>query len=59
MAIHESTLNGGYIVGASASGLLYQQLSMRAVVLFCLGSSLAAFLTQGLLLSRLRGEKRR
>ncbi len=55
MAVHESTLNGGYIVGASASGLLYQQFSMRAVVLFCLGSSLAALLTQGLLLARLRG----
>jgi MFS family permease len=54
MAIHESTLNGGYIVGASVSGLLYQQLSMRAVVVFCLGSSLAAMLTQGLLLSRIR-----
>jgi MFS family permease len=59
MAIHESTLNGGYIVGASASGLLYQQLSMQAVVLFCLGSSLAAFLAQVLLLSRLRGRPRR
>ena len=59
MAIHESTLNGGYIVGASASGLLYQQFSMRAVVLFCLGSSLAALLAQGLLLSRMRGRGRR
>jgi len=59
MAMHESTLNGGYIVGASASGLLYQQFSMRAVVVFCLGSSLAAILTQGLLLSRLRGRGRR
>jgi MFS family permease len=59
MAMHESTLNGGYIVGASASGLLYQQFSMRAVVVFCLGSSLAAILTQGLLLSSLRGRGRR
>jgi MFS family permease len=59
MAMHESTLNGGYIVGASASGLLYQQFSMRAVVVFCLGSSLAALLTQGLLLSSLRGRGRR
>jgi hypothetical protein len=58
MAIHESTLNGGYIVGASASGLLYQQFSMRAVVVFCLGSSLAAILAQGLLLSRMRGRGR-
>jgi MFS family permease len=59
MAIHESTLNGGYIVGASVSGLLYQESSMRAVVIFCLGSSLAAILTQGLLLSRLRAGVRR
>jgi len=59
MAIHESTLNGGYIVGASVSGLLYQQSSMRAVVVFCLGSSLAAILTQGVLLSRLRGGRRK
>jgi MFS family permease len=59
MAIHESTLNGGYIVGATVSGMLYQQSSMRAVVAFCLGSSLAAILTQGLLLSRLRGRGRR
>jgi MFS family permease len=54
MAIHESTLNGGYIVGASATGFLYQEFSMRAVVLFCLGSSLAAILTQGLLLAWIR-----
>ena len=54
MAIHESTLNGGYIVGATMSGMLYQQSSMRAVVAFCLGSSLAAILTQGLLLRRAR-----
>jgi len=54
MAIHESTLNGGYIVGATVSGMLYQQSSMRAVVAFCLGSSLAAILTQGLLLRRAR-----
>jgi MFS family permease len=59
MAIHESTLNGGYIVGASVSGMLYQQSSMRAVVIFCLGSSLAAILIQGMLLSRLRGRGRR
>jgi MFS family permease len=59
MAIHESTLNGGYIVGATVSGMLYQQSSMRAVVAFCLGSSLAAILTQGMLLSRLRGRGRR
>jgi hypothetical protein len=32
---------------------------MRAVVVFCLGSSLAAILAQGLLLSRLRGRARR
>jgi predicted MFS family arabinose efflux permease len=54
MAIHESTLNGGYIVGATVSGMLYQQSSMRAVAAFCLGSSLAAILTQGLLLRRAR-----
>jgi MFS family permease len=54
MAIHESTLNGGYIVGASVSGMLYQHSSMRAAVVFCLGSSLAAILTQGMLLSRIR-----
>jgi MFS family permease len=59
MAVHESTLNGGYIVGASVSGLLYQESSMRAVVVFCLGSSLAAILIQGLLLFRLRGRARR
>jgi len=50
MAIHESTLNGGYIIGASVTGLLYQEFSMRVVVAFCLGSSLAAILTQSLLL---------
>jgi MFS family permease len=59
MAIHESTLNGGYIVGASVSGMLYQHSSMRAAVVFCLGSSLAAILGQGMLLSRLRGRGRR
>jgi MFS family permease len=59
MAIHESTLNGGYIVGASVSGLLYQEFSMRAVVGFCLGSSLAAILTQGVLLSRIRARRAR
>jgi len=47
MAVHESVLNGGYIVGSTVSGVLYQQLSMRAVVLFCLGCSLAALLAQG------------
>jgi len=59
MAVHESVLNGGYIVGATASGLLYQEFSMRAAVAFCLGSSLAAILTQGLLLSRMRARGRR
>jgi MFS family permease len=56
MAIHESVLNAGYITGASVSGLLYQQYSMRAVLLFCLGSSLLALLVQGILLAR-RPEK--
>jgi MFS family permease len=54
MAIHESVLNTGYITGASVCGLLYQQYSMRAVVLFCLGSSLLALLVQGILLARFR-----
>jgi len=54
MAIHESTLNGGYIVGASATGFLYQEFSMRTVVLFCLGCSLTSILAQGLLLARIR-----
>jgi MFS family permease len=59
MAVHESTLNGGYIVGASVTGLLYQEYSMRAVVVFCLGCVLTAILIQGLLLSRMRGRARR
>jgi predicted MFS family arabinose efflux permease len=59
MAVHESVLNGGYITGASATGLLYQRLSMRSVVLFCLGSCLAAMLIQGLLLARGRAKKAR
>jgi len=57
MAIHESVLNGGYIVGASVSGVFYQVYSMRSVVLFCLGTSLVAILTQGVLLTR-RGAQR-
>lgn len=48
MAVHEVVLNGGYILGSTVCGLLYQRLSMRAVVLFCLGCSLAALLAQGL-----------
>jgi MFS family permease len=59
MAIHESTLNGGYIVGASVTGLLYQEYSMRAVVVFCLSCVLTAILIQSLLLSRMRGRARR
>jgi len=59
MAIHESTLNGGYIFGASATGLLYQRFSMPAVVMFCLATSIGALLTQGLLLARLRRGVRR
>ena len=54
MAVHESVLNTGYITGASVSGLLYQQYSMRAVLLFCLASSLLALLGQGILLVRYR-----
>ncbi len=54
MAVHESILNTGYITGASVCGLLYQQYSMRTVVLFCLGSSLLALLVQGILLARFR-----
>ena len=57
MASHESVLNGGYIVGASVSGVLYQEYSMRSVVLFCLGTSLVAMLAQGVLLTR-RGAQR-
>lgn len=59
MAIHESTLNGGYIVGASVSGLLYQEFSMRVVVAFCLGSSLIAILIQSLLLFPFLSRRRR
>ena len=59
MAIHESVLNGGYIVGASVTGLLYQQFSMKAVVGFCLGCSITAILVQGFLLSRMRSGVKR
>jgi predicted MFS family arabinose efflux permease len=54
MAIHESLLNGGYIVGATAGGSLYQHVSMSAVVLFCLGCSVAALAVQIALLGRFR-----
>lgn len=54
MAIHESLLNGGYIAGASAGGILYQEFSMSVVLFFCLASALAALLAQGGLLLRLR-----
>jgi MFS family permease len=47
MAIHESLLNGGYITGATAGGLLYQHFSMSAVILFCLACSLAALAAEG------------
>jgi DHA1 family multidrug resistance protein-like MFS transporter/DHA1 family quinolone resistance protein-like MFS transporter len=54
MAIHESVLNGGYIAGALASGLLYQLYSMQVVVLLCLGCNLLAILVQNVLLARIR-----
>jgi MFS family permease len=54
MAIHESVLNGGYITGASASGLLYQRYSMREVALFCLGCCLLTLLVQTVMLARYR-----
>ncbi len=52
MAIHESLLTGGYIVGASAGGLLYQELSMTAVLLFCALCVAAGIAAQSLLVMR-------
>lgn len=56
MAIHEALLNGGYIVGATAGGFLYEHFSMTAVVLFCLGCTTAALAAEAVLM--IAGQRR-
>lgn len=54
MAIHESLLAGGYIVGSTAGGLLYQCFSFSVTLFFCIGCTLTALLAQIILLIRFR-----
>ena len=54
MAIHESLLAGGYIVGSTAGGMLYQYFSFTVTLLFCIGCTATALLAQVILLVRFR-----
>jgi predicted MFS family arabinose efflux permease len=54
MAIHESLLAGGYIVGATVGGLIYQHASFQAALLFCALCLLIALAAQAVLLARIR-----
>lgn len=54
MAIHESLLAGGYIVGSSAGGMLYQYFSFTVTLFFCIGCGVTALLAQVILLVRFR-----
>jgi predicted MFS family arabinose efflux permease len=46
MAIQEALMSGGYILGASVGGLLYQHASFQAALLFCALCLLAALAAQ-------------
>ncbi len=54
LAIHESLLAGGYIVGSAAGGTLYQHYSFMSVVVFCAASCGAAMIAQVVFLVRIR-----
>ena len=54
MAIHESLLAGGYIVGSTAGGMLYQCFSFSVTLFFCIGCTIIALLAQSILLIRFR-----
>ncbi|MQY76102.1 MAG: MFS transporter [Spirochaeta sp.] len=54
MAIHESLLSGGHIVGSTAGGMLYQHFSFTITLFFCIGCTVTALLAQIILLIRFR-----
>lgn len=52
MAIHESVVNGGSILGASMGGLVYGYMHAPAAYAFCAGMALLGLLAQALIFRR-------
>jgi MFS family permease len=56
LAIHESLLAGGYIVGSAVGGILYQHFSFREVIVFCALCCSAALIAQTVIVMKVRGK---
>jgi predicted MFS family arabinose efflux permease len=59
MSVHESISTLGVVVGSIVGGVLYQNLSMTAVYLFCIVVALVGAIIQGAMFIRFRTDEKR